>query len=124
MKKFNEILKEARKHQRKTLKEVGDYAGLSVTYVCDIEQGRNGKIPSIDALQKMEKFLSLSEGTLVKAAQKEKPLDVPPDAKAIFWRRPDLSLALLRASQDKSDEEITKLIRTMSKKGTPKKEGC
>ncbi len=119
--KFGQLLKKARVREQKTLREVAINAGLSVSYVSDMEHGRR-KPSSIDAVMKIEQFLNVTDGSLVKAAQKEKDFDVPSDAKEIYWQRPELSLALLRASTDLSEDEINELIEKMGKKAKQKEE--
>jgi transcriptional regulator with XRE-family HTH domain len=109
--KFGKRLKEARKHHQKTLREVAANAGITISYVSDMENGR--RIASVDVIQKIEAYLEVKDGSLVAAARKEKDFDVPSEAKALFWKRPELNMALLRASQDYSEEHINKLIKTL-----------
>ncbi len=113
--KFGQLLKKARVREQKTLREVAINAGLSVSYVSDMEHGRR-KPSSVDAVMKIERFLNVTDGSLLRAAQREKDFDVPSDAKEIYWQRPELSLALLRASTDLSEEEINELIEKIGKK--------
>jgi len=107
---FGQLLKEARKKSEKTLKEVSQVAGLSLSYVSDIEQRRR-KAPAAEIVKKIEAFLGITDGTLVKAAQSE--MDFTSEARDIFRRRPELNMQLLRASDHFSEEELTKMINDM-----------
>lgn len=112
--KFQEVLKQARKSKKKTLREVYEDTKISVSYLSDMEQGR--RIPTdLELIQKIEVSLNIGEGELVKAAKREKDMDVPSDAKEIFWQRPVTMLALLRASQDYTEEQINDFLAKMRK---------
>lgn len=111
--KFGQLLKKTRTGEKKTLREVAAASGLSISLVSDIEHGRRS-VSSLEVVGKIEKFLNVTDGSLAKAAQKEKSFDVPPGAKELFWKRgPELSMALLRASTELSEEAIHKLIADM-----------
>lgn len=113
---FGQLLKEARKKSEKTLKEVSQVAGLSLGYISDIEQGRR-KAPALETVRKVEAYLGVTDGRLVRAAQSE--MDLQTEAKTIFRRRPELNMQLLRASDMYSEEELTAMITEMlEKKGT------
>lgn len=118
--KFGKLLKEARKRHQKTLREVAANAGITISYVSDMENGR--RIASVDVIQKIEAYLKVKDGSLVAAARKEKDFDVPIEAKALFWKRPELNMALLRASQDFSEEHINKLIKSLVKESNTDEE--
>jgi len=113
---FGQLLKDARKQSEKTLKEVSQVAGVSLSYVSDIEQGRR-KAPSVEIVRRIETFLGITDNTLVRAAQSE--MDLSTEARNIFRRRPELNMQLLRASDYFSEEELTKMINKMLEdKGT------
>ncbi len=113
---FGQLLKDARKKSEKTLKEVAKIAGVSLGYISDIEQRRR-KAPAIDIVRKVEEFLGITDGSLVRAAQSE--IDLQTEAREIFRRRPELNMQLLRASDYYSEEELTDMINEMlEKKGT------
>jgi transcriptional regulator with XRE-family HTH domain len=118
--RFGQLMKEARKRKEKTLKEVSQVAGLSLSYISDIEQGRR-KAPAEDVVKKIEAFLEIADGALAKAAKAEK--NVQAEVKTIFRRRPELNMQLLRAADDCSEEELTEMINEMLKrKGHPNDE--
>jgi transcriptional regulator with XRE-family HTH domain len=116
--KFNKLLKEARRSQQKTLREVATNAGVTIGYISDMENGR--RISTVDVIYKIEEYLKVSDGRLVEAARKEKDFDVPSEAKELFWQRPELSMALLRASQDYSEEYINKLLKNLTSRRAKK----
>jgi transcriptional regulator with XRE-family HTH domain len=111
--KFGQTLKEARKRKEKTLKEVGMAAGLSLSYVSDIEQGRR-KAPAEDVVRKIETFLEITDGSLVKAAQAE--ANIRSEVRTLLRKRPELNMSLLRAADDCTEEEINELIDEMLKR--------
>lgn len=110
---FGQMLKEARKRKEKTLKEVSQVAGLSLSYISDMEQGRK-KAPAVDVVKKIEKFLDVADGSLVKAANADGNLRQ--EVRTIFQKRPELNTALLRVAQDCSEDEINELINEMLKR--------
>jgi transcriptional regulator with XRE-family HTH domain len=113
---FAQLLKEARKKGEKTLKEVGQAAGLSLSYVSDLEQRRR-KAPALEIVRKIEVFLGITDGSLVRAAKAESDMQL--EVRAIFRKRPELNTQLLRASDYYSEEELTEMIKGMlEKKGT------
>jgi transcriptional regulator with XRE-family HTH domain len=113
---FGQLLKEARKKSERTLKEVGQAAGLSISYVSDVEQRRR-KPPGEEVIKKIETFLGITDGSLLKVAQSENDLQV--EVKTIFRKRPELNMQLLRASDFYSEKELTEMINEMIKnKGT------
>lgn len=111
--KFGQTLKEARKRKEKTLKEVGKAAGLSLSYVSDIEQGRR-KAPAEDVVRKIEEFLEINDGSLIKAAQAE--ANIRSEVRTLLRKRPELNMSLLRAADDCTEEEINELIDEMLKR--------
>ncbi len=113
---FGQLLKTARKRQEKTLKEVSQVARLSLSYISDMEQERR-KAPSLEVVEKIEEFLELKDGSLVKAAQAEMNMQL--EVRTIFRKRPDLNMQLLRAADYCSEEDLTEMINVMKKKGHP-----
>jgi len=112
---FGQLLKEARKRSGKTLKEVGQAAGISLSYVSDLEQRRR-KAPAEEVIWKIENFLGITNGSLRKAARDENDLQI--EVRTIFRKRPELNMQLLRASDYYSEEELTVMINEMlTKKG-------
>ena len=111
---FGQLLKQARKSQMKTLREVAEEAGLSLSYISDIEHGRR-RPPDLEIVKQIEKFLNVEDALLVKAAKRRSNL--PTEARKIFMQRPELNFALLRASENLSEDAITRLINQITKRG-------
>lgn len=110
---FGQLLNEARKRSEKTLKEVSQIAGVSISYISDIERRRR-KAPASAIVRKIEAFLGITDGSLEKAAQSE--IDLQSEARDIFRKRPELNMQLLRASDSYSEEELTAMINEMLQK--------
>jgi transcriptional regulator with XRE-family HTH domain len=113
MNTFGKALKEARLQMKKTLREVGDYAGLSVGYISDIEQGRK-TAPDLETVRKLEDFLRVESNALVLLAS-EARTQRPSEIMQHIQNRPKLSELFMRA-RNLSDEELEELIQA-SKKG-------
>lgn len=113
MNTFGKTLKEARIRIKKTLREVGDYAGLSVGYISDIEQGRK-TAPDLETVRKLQDFLRVEGDALVILAS-EARTQRPSEIVHHLQNRPKLSELFMRA-RNLSDEELEELIQA-SKKG-------
>lgn len=106
-KSFAEALKSVRTAKRVSLRKLGEYVGLSIGYISDIEHGRR-RPPDLETVRKMEEVLSVAEGKLVNLALQVRK-KVPEGVSEVFYRNPRLAEALLRAS----DEEIAKIIEKL-----------
>lgn len=104
---FGQVLKKARKSAGKTLKDVADVCGMSIGNLSDIEHGRR-RPPDEEILLKLEKCLQLPQNKLINIAKRN--WKVPHDAISIFMKRPAATMALLRATEDMSEEELKRLI--------------
>lgn len=113
MNAFGKALKEARLRMKKTLREVGDYAGLSIGYMSDIEQGRK-TAPDLETVRKLQDFLRVEDDVLVILAS-EARTKRPTEIVQQIQNRPRLSELLARA-RNLSDEELEKLISQASNK--------
>lgn len=107
---FGQLLKDARKRKAKTLREVSQAAGLSLSYLSDIERGRK-KAPAKEIIEKIEIYLDIADKSLQKAAKNE--TDYRAEAKNFIKKRPELSMALLRATDGLSEEDVNFLIDNM-----------
>jgi transcriptional regulator with XRE-family HTH domain len=113
MNEFGKALKEARLRAKKTLREAGDYVGLSVGYMSDIEQGRKGA-PDLETVRKLQDFLRVDNDALVVLAS-EARTKRPTEIVQHIQNRPRLSELFMRA-RNLSDEELEELIEKASKK--------
>lgn len=112
---FGEVFKAARKNAGKTLREVSEYTGLSIGNISDIEHSRR-RPPKREILQQLEDFYGVRRNQLVRAAEKE--WRIPDEAISIFSKRPQLTMALLRASEDTPESELKKIIEEFGKRKT------
>lgn len=104
---FGQLLKEARKRSRYTLREVAKEVELSIGYISDIEHGRR-KPPDSATIKRIAKFFDLRDDFLSEAAEKEK--GVPTEARRIIMKNPEKMMALLRASENLSEQEINEWV--------------
>lgn len=107
MSTFGKTLKDARLREKKTLREVGDYMGLSVGYISDIEQGRKSA-PDLETVRKLQDFLRVENNALLTLASEERT-NRPTEIVQHMQNRPKLSELFMRA-RNLSDEQLEKLI--------------
>lgn len=113
MSNFGTALKRARKAARKKLREVSEHVGLSIGYLSDIEQGRKAP-PDLDVVEELEKFLLVSDSSLVKIADEDRTKR-PSQVAQQIQERPELSELFFRV-KDLPEKELEKLIEQLSKK--------
>ena len=115
MNNFGQVMKNARKAKRVTLRTLGEYVGKSVGYLSDIENGRK-RAPQLDLVLKIEECLGIADGSLVNiAAQVRRSL---PQAKKLsekIMAMPKLSEALLRADEDLTEDEFEEFMKFVEK---------
>jgi transcriptional regulator with XRE-family HTH domain len=116
---FGKLLKLFRKKQEKTMSEVAEVCGYSTSYISDIEHGRRNP-PEMSKVKKIEKFLKVDNNSLSEAATRE--MNIPKEARRIFSRRPNLNFALLRASENLTEEEVNELIADLQERKQKKDE--
>ena len=112
MSTFGKTMKEARLRAKKTLREVGDYVGLSVGYISDIEQGRKSA-PDLETVRKLQEFLRVENDALVVLAS-EARTQRPTEIVQHLQNRPKLSELFMRA-RNLSDERLEELIEASKK---------
>jgi transcriptional regulator with XRE-family HTH domain len=106
-KTFGEALKDARVAKRRTLREVGDRVGYSVSYLSDIEQDRRGA-PDLEKVRKIQEFLEVRDNSLVDLASRLRT-KLPTEITQRIQRRPRLE-ALLARADNLDDDGLEKLI--------------
>lgn len=114
--KFGTRMMEIRKEKRVTLRSLAEYVGKSVGYLSDIEHERK-RPPELETVRKIEEFLGVSDGVLVRIASAIRK-QAPKDLAHKIIMRPKLSEVLLRADEDLTGEEFDELIAHL---GTLKK---
>ena len=111
MNKFGEIMKNARKKKRVTLRKLGEYVGKSIGYLSDIENGRK-RVPSLDIVLKIEEFLEITDGSLIEVAtQVRRTIPKAKELSEKILTMPKLSEALLRADEDLTEEEFQNFMK-------------
>jgi transcriptional regulator with XRE-family HTH domain len=99
---LGEWVRKARLAQGLSQRQLADQAGLSRSYVCDIERGR-GAEPSLATLDKLSMALGASRSDLMQAAGL---ID-----KALVPRESDEERRLLSVYRDLSDEGQVQIMR-------------
>jgi transcriptional regulator with XRE-family HTH domain len=108
MQSFGEALKIARTARRVTLRVLGEHVGKSVGYLSDIENSRK-RPPTLDIVEKIEKFLGITDNSLVTLASNLRK-KIPKEWTERIMLTPKLSEALLRADEDLTDNEFDDLM--------------
>lgn len=108
MNDFGKRLHEARKSKRLTLRKLGEYVGLSVGYLSDIEHNRK-QPPKLDVVEKMEEALGIFDGSLVKLASVLRR-KIPKNISTHLMLKPKLSEVLCRVDEDFEDDEVDEVL--------------
>ncbi len=110
---FGRSLRDARQAKRITLRKLGEHVGLSVGYLSDIEHNRKNP-PKLDVVQKIEEFLGILDGSLVRLASVVKR-KMPKDLSSNIKLKPNLSAALLRIDEDIDTDQVDEVMEFFKK---------
>lgn|SRR5262245_12073875 len=110
MRTFGKALKHHRLTKRRTLREVGKKAKLSVSYISDIEQERRGA-PELETVRVIQEFLEVEDNELVVLASQQRT-KLPREITQRIQVRPQLG-ALLARADDLNDEQLDQLIKNI-----------
>jgi transcriptional regulator with XRE-family HTH domain len=107
--KFGEKIRQLRKSQNLTQKELGDLVGVTFAYLSKVENERLdfGDYPSEDLIRKLSAALSADEDELMLLARK-----IPEHIRQRVFERPDA----FRKFADLADADIDRLLEEMEKK--------
>jgi transcriptional regulator with XRE-family HTH domain len=108
--KFGEKIRELRKSQNRTQKELGDLVGVTFAYLSKVENERLdfGDYPSEDLIRKLAAALGTDEDELMLLAKK-----IPEHIRQRVFERPDA----FRKFADLGDADIDRLLEEMEKRG-------
>ena len=107
--KFGEKIRELRKSQTLTQKELGDLVGVTFAYISKVENERLdfGDYPSEDLIRKLAAALGTDEDELMLLAKK-----IPENIRQRVLERPDA----FRKFADLTDTDIDQLLEQIEKK--------
>ena len=107
--KFGEKIRELRKSQNLTQKELGDLVGVTFAYISKVENERLdfGDYPSEDLIRKLAAALGTDEDELMLLAKK-----IPENIRQRVLERPEA----LRKFADLTDTDIDQLLEQIEKK--------
>ena len=107
--KFGEKIRELRKSQYLTQKELGDLVGVGFAYLSKVENERLdfGDYPSEELIRKLSVVLSADEDELMLLARK-----IPEHIRQRVFERPDA----FRKFADLADADIDRLLEEMEKR--------
>ena len=107
--KFGEKIRELRKSQNLTQKELGDLVGVTFAYISKVENERLdfGDYPSEDLIRKLAAALGTDEDELMLLAKK-----IPENIRQRVLERPDA----FRKFADLTDADIDQLLEQIEKK--------
>ena len=107
--KFGEKIRQLRKSQNLTQKELGDLVGVTFAYLSKVENERLdfGDYPSEELIRKLAVALSADEDELMLLARK-----IPEHIRQRVFERPDA----FRKFADLADADIDRLLEEMEKR--------
>ena len=107
--RFGEKIRDLRKSQNLTQKELGDLVGVTFAYISKVENERLdfGDYPSEDLIYKLAAALSADEDELMLLAKK-----IPEHIRQRVFERPDA----FRKFADLADADIDRLLEEMEKR--------
>ncbi len=113
MKKFREVLKEARKKKKLTLRRLGELTGISPSYLSEIETG--AKLPPKDTnkLKQLAEALGLDLTYLIKISRNDRIAGKL--NKIVFSSIDSLAYSLFREDQieERADKEDLERLKKM-----------
>lgn len=101
---FGEILKNFRKQNKLSQRELSARIGVNYTYLSKIENGILPP-PSDEVIRKLAEALSIDVDALLLAANR-----LPPDIPALILRSPSIA-DIVRLTKDLTQSEIDKILR-------------
>lgn len=109
--RFGEILAEARKQRRITLRKLGNLVGLSPSFLSEMEKGR--RLPPKDEtkIQDLALILNLNQEKFLEEARNERKKKDPKLFEKLFAADQNLAWGFCRASENATDEEVQKALK-------------
>jgi transcriptional regulator with XRE-family HTH domain len=113
--RFGEILAEARKAKRITLRKLGDFVGLSPSFLSEMERGGRRPPENSQKIRDLAIILNLDPDQLSELAAKERARLNPKLVEKLFEADPDLAWGLCRATEDASETDLKEGLKQFLK---------
>jgi transcriptional regulator with XRE-family HTH domain len=104
--RFGEILAEARKAKKLTLRKLGNWVGLSPSFLSEVEHCRRKPPEDPKKIKDLALALSLNPKELALAAAKERERRNPKVFERLFEVNEDLAYGLCRAAEEASAQDV------------------
>ncbi len=108
--RFGDLIAQARKARRITLRDLGLMMGVSPGYISEIEHGRRLPPAKEDMLQKFARKLGMSLNELEAAAKIERSSRSPGFIEKALGQNRELAMNLYRAGENASEDDWKKAI--------------
>lgn len=114
MNEFGEVLRRVRKEAGKTLADVADILGVSISYVSDVERGRRDPWAS-ERIHQLARGLGVDPAPLLQAAATSRGA-FQLAAKGVSPKAHAVGLSLMRRWTELSDEQLQEIALTLDRR--------
>ena len=109
--RFGELLGNARRKKKITLRKLGQLVGLTPSFLSEIEMGRRLPPKEEERIRDLALILNEDEDNFLKAARSERVRKTSKLSEKLFNVDPELALGLYRVVDDVTDEELEQAFR-------------
>lgn len=109
--RFGELLGNARRKKKITLRKLGQLVGLTPSFLSEIEMGRRLPPKEEERIRDLALILNEDEDKFLKAARSERVRKTSKLSEKLFNVDPELALGLYRVVDDVTDEELEQAFR-------------
>ena len=110
---FGQILYEARKTKRLTLRKLGKLVNLSPSFLSEIERGKRLPPKDEESIRDLAIVLNLNQDTFLESARKERILRKPELFQKLYSRNQSLAWGLYRAIEEDDDTALDRVLRAL-----------
>lgn len=111
---FGQILYEARKAKRLTLRKLGQLVGLSPSFLSEIERGKRLPPKDEENIRDIAIVLNVNQDKFLESARKERILQKPELFQKMYYRNQNLAWGLYRAIEENDDIVLERILHTLN----------
>jgi len=109
--RFGELLGNARRNKKITLRKLGQLTGLTPSFLSEIEMGRRFPPKEEEKIRDLALILNEDPDKLLKAARSERVRKNSKLSEKLFSVDPELALGLYRIVDDVTDDDLERAFR-------------
>jgi len=121
VKRFADLLADARKRKRITLRRLSALIGLSPSFLSELEKGGRHPPKNESKIRDLALVLNINEDDLLEAAERERVRRSPKLVERLFNADQDLAWGFCRAAENANEEDLqkafTKALEYLNEKG-------